>query len=249
MGGFIRNYTDLMVDDIPIVIIYVCALFTGPLHRIDYFNQIGKYIKYNNTNNQRIINNDHNDCNTAYGSTLIDPSINKKYIWKFKITKSTTRSHDMYLGIDQYSSSWTDDDFSAKKHSINYSYGWNGKKYSHKTGGWGQEYHCEYNKDDIVSMKLDFSRQSIYGKLSFSVNTNDEGTKKKKIKYKTAFKNIPKDVDYKMAVSLHGGLNIELIDCLFCDYITIKKDILNPKLPQRMSKKSNAGTMEMKKET
>eukprot|EP01084_Bolivina_argentea_P192095 329848_1 len=240
--GYIRNYTAIAVNQIPIVIIDICALFTGPLHRIDVFHETGKYIKFNKTNEQ-IIYNDYMDCHTAYGQTLINPSHKKKYIWKFRITKSTIHSQDMYIGIDEHTSSWYNDDFSAKKETINYSYGWNGRKYSYKTGGYSYDYYCEYNVGDIVSMKLDFSRkEKRFGKLSFSVKKNNNNTNNSKIiqtdfEYKTAFRDIPKHVNYKMAVSFNGGLSMELMDCLFCDYVVIKQDILNPKLPERIVKK------------
>ena len=161
---------------------------------MESFGNVGKKITLENDNKSVCMIGMSGGWQTAYGSKLIDPNIKETYIWTFTITDD---DGSLCIGIDEATSLWTDENFTQREETHNYSYCHNGNIYSHTLPD-GESFDKRWSADDIIAMKLDFSKSTNSGTLSFCINDN------KQKNWKIAFNDIPKDKKLRMAVSLNG---------------------------------------------
>ena len=152
---------------------------------------------------------------TAYGSEIIIPSLNKIYKWEYKILSDYCLG-SIYIGIDSLDAQHQHTVFAGNTDSFNYSLCSNGKKYSHELDRvYGQVFgkgfsapsgaaYSRYRSSgyrppqdgSIITMTLDFTKDK--GVLRF-----DD---------KVAFHQIPGNVTkYKSAIALFCESSVELI--------------------------------------
>lgn len=186
---------------------------------VEYFENSGKYIDI--SSNKKIISSTNDEYNTAYSSIIIDPSKNQKYIWTFKIIKHSGWYAGIQIGIVQSSSSCLDTNFAqrdggGKEGRKYYSYCSSNKKYSHNDCNGEKCVNEGYGANDLISMKLDFSKTNGgCGLLYFSKETpinndslNPDSWDLKK-PYNIAFDSVDGSCKYKMAVSIKNA-SVEL---------------------------------------
>ena len=198
--------------NVPMPIKNLCALFIGPVKKMDFFEIAGNdnQIRSKSTIGDKSIIESKGKWGTAYGIIVIDPSLNKQYIWQFHIAQRTNGS--VVIGIDQFDSNMENKDFSGNIKSKNYSYcGGNGRKYPG-----GIPFNDTLGIGDTVYMKLDFtsSKQTAKGKLLYKISKNyrRRNSCSRDDQYKIAFDDVNIDTKYKLAVAIDKRWTVELID-------------------------------------